>query len=145
MASRPIRVSDLPPELRALVRGTTKMGGQRKAAKGDKLGSVVRLAAKAAGLPEPLPEHRFHPTRKWRFDFAFPDLKVAVEYEGLVFRGAGGRHQRAAGLIEDSIKYAEAACLGWVVLRVTTKTKGRLADWLIRVVKLRQEWGSHGT
>ena len=24
-----------------------------------------------AGLPVPIPEYRFHPTRKWRFDYAW--------------------------------------------------------------------------
>jgi len=26
----------------------------------------------AAGLPEPIRQHRFHPERRWRFDFAWP-------------------------------------------------------------------------
>lgn len=32
--------------------------------------------------PEFVREHRFHPTRRWRFDFAWPDEKVALEVEG---------------------------------------------------------------
>lgn len=24
-------------------------------------------------------EYRFHPVRKWRFDFAFPSLRLAIE------------------------------------------------------------------
>ncbi|HAT10302.1 MAG TPA: hypothetical protein DCS97_06855, partial [Planctomycetes bacterium] len=27
-------------------------------------------------------EHRFHPTRKWRFDFARPDIHLAIEIDG---------------------------------------------------------------
>ena len=23
-------------------------------------------------------EYRFHPTRRWRFDFAFPDMRLAI-------------------------------------------------------------------
>jgi hypothetical protein len=37
------------------------------------------------------PEHKFHPVRKWRFDFAFPPQMVAFEFEGGVLRKAGTR------------------------------------------------------
>ena len=61
-------------------------------------------------------EHKFHPKRRWKFDFAFPTFKVAVEIEGL---GAGGmgRHQRVGGLVKDAEKYNMAAEMGWTVLR----------------------------
>src|SRR3954464_10168436 len=28
-------------------------------------------------------EHRFHPERRWRFDWALPDKMIGIEYEGL--------------------------------------------------------------
>ena len=31
---------------------------------------------------EPVREYIFHPKRKWRFDFYFPERKLAVEIEG---------------------------------------------------------------
>lgn len=34
---------------------------------------------RAAGLPAPVTEHRFHPVRRWRFDFAWPDEHLALE------------------------------------------------------------------
>jgi len=68
-----------------------------------------------AGLPQPVREHRFHATRRWRFDFAWPSQKVAVEMEGL----GGGRHQRRAGFINDTEKYNAAIMCGWRVLRFT--------------------------
>lgn len=61
--------------------------------------------------------------RRWKFDVAFPEFKVAVEIEGLVVRRingqlvAGGRHATVTGFREDCIKYASAALLGWQVLR----------------------------
>jgi very-short-patch-repair endonuclease len=58
----------------------------------------------------------FHPTRRWRLDFANPELKIAIEIEGGIF--SGGRHVSPAGFIEDCRKYNEAALLGWMVLRV---------------------------
>lgn len=62
-------------------------------------------------------EHRFHPVRKWRFDFADPARKLALEIEGLTREG--GRHQRPKGFVEDCKKYAEAMLLGWRLIRVT--------------------------
>ncbi len=66
----------------------------------------------------PEQEYRFHPDRKWRFDFAWPDSRLAVEIEGLT-RG-GGRHQRMTGYTSDCEKYREAVRLGWRVLRYTS-------------------------
>jgi hypothetical protein len=68
-------------------------------------------------LPLPVAEHRFHPARKWRFDYAWPDKLVALEVEGGAF--TGGRHTRGAGFVADMEKYNRAAVLGWKVLRVT--------------------------
>ncbi len=62
-------------------------------------------------------EYRFHPTRKWRFDCAFPDRKVAVELEGGTY--TGGRHTRGKGYEQDIEKYNAAVVLGWRLLRFT--------------------------
>lgn len=63
-------------------------------------------------------EHKFHPVRKWRFDYAIIDLKIAVEVDGAVW--VGGRHNRAAGYIADMEKLNTATSMGWLVLRITT-------------------------
>ena len=72
----------------------------------------------AAHFPEAVPEYRFHPTRRWRFDFAFVDSRLAVEIEGAVY--AQGRHTRGSGYRADLAKYNAAALLGWAVLRYST-------------------------
>ena len=54
-------------------------------------------------------EHKFHPVRKWRFDYAIVDLKIAVEVDGAVW--VGGRHNRAAGYVADMEKLNTAAYL----------------------------------
>ncbi len=71
---------------------------------------------KWAGLPEPVKEYRFC-ERRWRFDFAWPDRKLAVEVEGGVW--TSGRHVRGKGYLGDMTKYNRASALGWTMLRFT--------------------------
>lgn len=68
-------------------------------------------------LPAAVIEHKFHATRKWRFDLAWPAAKIACEIEGLTHDG--GRHQRVAGYTEDCRKYLAALLDGWRVVRIT--------------------------
>lgn len=70
-------------------------------------------------------EYVFHPKRKWRFDFAIVEKKIAIEYEG-VFGGGKSRHTTVSGYTGDTEKYNEAAKLGWTVLRYTAKSYGKL-------------------
>lgn len=74
-------------------------------------------------------EHRFHPVRLWRFDFAWPKAKLALELEGM------GRHQRYVGFREDAEKYNVALLAGWRILRFLSAEKKHVQDWL-RTVKL---------
>lgn len=62
-------------------------------------------------------EYRFHPTRQWRFDYAIPDLRIAIEIDGGIW--INGRHNRASGYLGDMEKFNAAATLGWVVLKFT--------------------------
>lgn len=62
-------------------------------------------------------EHMFHPKRKWRFDYAIPEHKIALEVEGGVW--TGGRHIRAQGFLGDMEKYNTATLMGWRVFRTT--------------------------
>ena len=66
---------------------------------------------------EPVREFVFAPPRRWRFDFAWPDLKVAVEIDGGTWNG--GRHASGVGMQGDLEKHNRATCLGWKVLRFT--------------------------
>ncbi|MFA4972656.1 MAG: hypothetical protein WC683_08580 [bacterium] len=77
---------------------------------------ALALHIRAAGLPEPVREHRFC-ERRWRLDFAWPDKMVAVEVEG--GRWVGGRHTSPIGFGKDCEKYSEAAARGWRIVRVT--------------------------
>lgn len=65
-------------------------------------------------------EYKFNPGRRWRFDYAIPEYRIAVEVEGGVW--TGGRHVRPKGFLNDMEKYNAAAVDGWRVLRVTPQT-----------------------
>lgn len=87
--------------------------------------------------PEFVREHRFHPTRRWRFDFAWPDEKVALEVEGGTY--VRGRHSRAAGFAQDCEKLNEAQILGWVVIRADRYQvkSGEARRWVLRALEER--------
>ncbi len=72
-----------------------------------------------AGLPAPEREYKFHPQRRWRFDGAYPSLKLAFEVEGGIY--SRGRHVRPEGYKGDVEKYNAATCLNWRVLRFTAE------------------------
>ena len=77
------------------------------------------LICEAMTRTEMVKEYRFHPVRKWRFDYAIPSHLIALEVEGGVW--TGGRHIRASGFLGDMEKYNNAALLGWRVFRTTPK------------------------
>lgn len=85
--------------------------------KGDAIANLM-VDMRALGLPEPTPEHRFDPSRRWRFDFAWLPQKVAVEIDGGTW--IGGRHTSGAGYERDCHKLNAAVLAGWRVLRFTT-------------------------
>lgn len=91
----------------------------------------------AKDLPLPETQAMFHPTRKWRFDFAWKlkvyardesgamrceEFKVAVEIQGGAFSQGG--HSRGAQQARDHAKLNEAQRLGWIVLQYGTKAMG---------------------
>lgn len=74
------------------------------------------------------PEFVFHPTRKFRFDLAFPESHIALEINGAVFQRkgakrchfcgniAGGGHTYGKGAEKDMLKRNLANIAGWTVL-----------------------------
>ncbi len=77
----------------------------------------------ARQVPAPVREHQFHPRRKWRFDLAWPALRLAVEIDGGAFatpKSGPGRHNRGMGMTRDNQKLNRAQIMGWTVLRYTS-------------------------
>lgn len=100
--------------------------------------ALFAVQARAAKLPAPDREFRFDPTRRWRFDFAWPDLRVALEVEGATW--SNGRHTRGAGFEADCEKYSAAAVYGWAVIRATTGQvkRGEALAWVQEAIARRK-------
>lgn len=101
---------------------------RKRPAKVKKLSKAEELFAfhcRAHQLMAPEREYLFAKElgRRWRFDFAWPVHRVAVEVEGLAMRMIGGqlvcvgRHTTVTGFRADLEKYNTATMLGWRVLR----------------------------
>ena len=78
-------------------------------------------------------EHKFHQVRRWRFDFARPDIKLAIEVDGGIWNG--GRHSGGKGQLADLEKGNAAIALGWQVLhfapqQVASGEAFRFVHWL---------------
>lgn len=83
-------------------------------------------------IQTPVTEYRFDFVRKWRFDFCWPDIKLALEVEGSVHR-IKGRFK------SDIEKYAMAQMAGWTVLRVARAQikNGQAILWLQQMINKR--------
>ena len=77
--------------------------------------SINPFIWKVFHLPVPEREYRFHPVRRWRFDYAFTEKKIAIEIEGGLY--TNGRHTRIKGFQGDIEKYNTAVEFGWILLR----------------------------
>ena len=87
----------------------------------SRLESRFLLLWRVAGGPPLEREVRFHPSRRWRADFAHLESHTLIEIEGGIFLAGGGRHNRGGGYANDAEKYLEAALAGWRVLRLTER------------------------
>lgn len=86
-------------------------------AKRSDLEQTFLYLLRVSGLPQPIEQFRFHPVRKWRADFAYPDNKILIEVDGGTW--SNGRHTRGDGYAKDAEKYNTATLLGWKVYRFT--------------------------
>ena len=87
----------------------------RQTAAKPPLRDVFTVICKTDLKVECVKEFKFHPVRKWRFDYAVPEYKIALEVEGGVW--TGGRHTSPKGFLGDIEKYNTATLMGWRVVR----------------------------
>lgn len=64
---------------------------------------------------KPTLQHQFHSVIKWRFDFSWPSVKVAVEVHGM-----GPGHFSLPGMTRDFNKGRAALILNWRVVYLTS-------------------------
>jgi very-short-patch-repair endonuclease len=82
------------------------------------------------GLPKAVREYKFLKDRKFRFDFAFTDIKFAVEIDGGVLYKS--RHTSPKGFTADLEKFNLATLDGWDVIRATSGqvSSGQAIEWV---------------
>lgn len=80
-------------------------------------------------------EYQFHPVRKFRFDYAIINLKIAIEYEGGIYMTKSG-HNTAAHYTKDTEKYNLATVEGWKVLRFTAMNYRNVLSTIEDVIKI---------
>ena len=97
---------------------TVKKSLTVKKATGSKPSELFALQLRMSSVPKPDQELRFHDVRRWRFDYAWPDYKIAAEIDGGTW--AQGRHTRGAGYEKDCEKLNAAILCGWKVFRFTS-------------------------
>lgn len=134
------------------------VGRKRKKRKSEDWSGKLLMQLRGAGLPEPEAEYKFHPKRRWRLDFVWLDIGLAVEVDGGIHGRAvkchnckqtvkrrlkdgrfitvreGGRHNTGKGFESDREKWAEATIYGWTIIGVTSGMieDGRALDLITR-------------
>lgn len=80
----------------------------------------TRLLIGAAGLPEPVVQHEVYDRRRFiaRVDLAYPELKIAIEYEGDGHRTSKEQWRR------DIQRQRDLEDRGWIVIRLTQHDLG---------------------
>jgi very-short-patch-repair endonuclease len=84
----------------------------------SELEKTFYLMLKAEKIEGFIFNYKFHPTRKWKIDFANPDpsVKIAVEIEGGIWMKKA-RHTSGLGMLADAEKYNEVTKAGLRLLR----------------------------
>lgn len=74
-------------------------------------------------------EYRFHTDRKWRFDYAWPAAKVAIEIDGGQWQVTG------RDLSREAERNNEAQIAGWCVLHMTSEQIDKRVLWCAEQVR----------
>jgi len=84
-------------------------------------------------------EYKFHPERDWRFDFAWPEIRLAVEIDGGIWLKKAG-HTTGTGKQNDLNKDQDAHLFGWTVYRCSPEMvkKGHAIDTIKKLIILKK-------
>ena len=121
-------------DLRSLLRSSRKGGARMRLP----LVEDFALQLQRPGIPVPVREFVFHPSRKWRSDFAWPAARLLVEVDGGTYgAGRASGHTSVSGMARDREKDAAAAILRYHVIRVDARAvrSGRGVEWVAEFFK----------
>ena len=94
--------------------------------------SRLRLLIAAAGLPAPAAQHEVFDRdgRIGRVDLAYPELRIAIEYDGMW-------HGERGAFLSDRRRLNRLVAAGWLVVHVTAEDLDRPERLLARIRALR--------
>lgn len=126
------------PRLTALARGSSGRWGVTRVRRALELvdgraesppESRVRVALVLAGL-EPVPQYEVRVGGEViaRVDLAFPEARVAIEYEGAY-------HFEGDQIVRDDVRYARLRAAGWIVIRISAPDLRNLDAVVAQVVE----------
>ncbi len=89
------------------------------------------------GGPQLVTEHRFHPTRRYRLDFALPEALIGIEVDGGTWSDGRTGHNWGTGITRDHEKQNLAVLMGWRIFRFTTDmlSEAKVAQSLTPVIE----------
>lgn len=88
---------------------TANAAARRTSSPAEHLGLLLKTELSGFTL---VPEYRFHPERRYRIDYAFPEQKVAIEFDGYRSHGIS-----LSGFRDGLRRQNLLVLLGWRVLR----------------------------
>lgn len=96
----------------------TNIDHERNMSREAELKALFRQQAATAGLPDPVEEYRGIHGRRFRFDLAWVEERIAVEIQGGRWIQTTG-HNSGRGLERDYEKSNLATLNGWIYIQTT--------------------------
>lgn len=111
-------------------RNVNKSSGNKQKEYIDSMLRVLKLQGK---INDYVKEHKFLNNRKFRMDWAIPEYKICIEYEGIFSTKSG--HRTITGVLSDIEKYNLATMDGWKVLRYTAKNYEEIYENVEKIIE----------
>lgn len=94
----------------------------RRTQRSEDFEALFAFQLQAAGAPPWERQYRFAREigREWRWDFAWPGLRLAVEIQGGIWKRGGGAHSHPLDILRNMEKQNDGALLGWRLLQFST-------------------------